>query len=303
MPEGVYNLLDLARLEAGIGFNLIEENLAISPELQLIGADTIEGDVMTLTVRTDLPEVGFRDANSGTPRSKSGYITKTFQTLILDHQCAVDKALADKRKPAARGRMLENHASGVLEASIRLISKQFYYGVKHDGKGFPGIISQYSNDADHRVNVGASANKSSVWFLRVGRETLEFLFGNDRTITFQKNWGIETVYDSDQNPYQAYTNWMNGNVGLRLANRHAAVRISNIGTGANETLTWDHMHSAYRKFTDLGWEPNVILMNGRSREQLRQELITPENKNPTAPKEFENIPITHTSHISSVETI
>lgn len=303
MPQGLPTTLDLAKLEAGIGYNLIEENIALSPELSVIPADTMDGDMMELTVRTDLPIVGFRNANEGTPRSKSGFTTRVFQTAILDHQVAIDQALADKRKPKAKARFLESHSSGAVEAAFRLLSKQFYYGVGNDAKGFVGLIAQYLADSDHEVNVTGTTSKTSVWFLKLGRENVEYLWGNQKTLGFDKAWKTETVYDENNDPYQAYTNWMKGNAGLRLANKHAAVRIKNIGTGAGKTLTYEHMHSALRKFTDLGWQPDLILMNSRSREQLRQELITPENKNPSVPKTFEEITIQQTSHIINGETI
>jgi hypothetical protein len=301
MPLGFYTALDLLKLEEGIGHDLIEENIALSPEMSVIPADTIEGQSMTLSVRTDLPTIGFRNFNEGSARTKGAFENRTFNTHVLDHQCAVDKKLADARKPAARARMFAQHMSGVVEAAVRYASKQFYYGTGNDAKGFPGLIAQYAADADHEVNVTGSTAKSSVWFLRVGPNTLEFLFGNERVMGMEPEWKIETVYDVDSNPFQAFTNWFDGNVGLRLANKQSAVRIKNIGTASGKTLTYNHMHEALRKFTDLGWEPNVILMNGRSREQLRQELITPENKNPSVPKDFEGIPISLTSHLSNAE--
>lgn len=303
MPAGFYTALDLLKLEEGIGHEIIEENLALSPEMSVIPADTIEGQSMTLSVRTDLPTIGFRNFNEGSARTKGGFENRTFNTHILDHQVAVDRALADVRKPEARARMFATHMSGVVEAAMRWGSKQFYYGTANDGKGFPGIIAQHSADSDHEVNVTGTSAKSSVWFLRVGPNTLEFLFGNDRVMAMDPSWIIETVYDASSNPFQAYTNWFKGNLGMRLANKHAAVRIKNIGTAAGKTLSYTHMHEALRKFTDLGWEPNLILMNGRSREQLRQELITDLNTNPSAPRDFEGVPITLTSHITNDEQI
>lgn len=297
----VFTLLDLAKLENGVGYNIIEENVARAPELRLIPADTMDGDTMQLTVRTDLPTVGFRHANEGTPRSKSAYENRVFQTAILDHQTAVDKAMADKRKREARARLFENHSSGALEAAFRHVGKQFYYGTGNDPKGFPGLLAQYAADTAHEVDATGASAKTSVWFVRVGTETLEFLFGNDRTITFGDDWPVETVYDANGNPFQAYTNWMTGNVGLRLANRNAVLRIKNIGTAANKTLTFAHLRTAYNKFTDLGWEPTHIFMSPRSQEQLWNLSVTPENPNPPVPTQWQNIPIIPTNSISNDE--
>lgn len=297
----VYTLLELAKLELGIGYNIIEENVSRSPELRLFPADTMDGDTMQLTVRTDLPTVGFRNANEGTPRSKSNYENRTFQTAILDHQTAVDCALADKRKPAARARLFENHSSGALEAAFRNVGRQTYYGVGNDPKGFPGLIAQYKADSNHEVDATGTSAKTSVWFIRTGSETLEYLFGNGRTITFGDDWPIETVYDASGNPFQAYTNWMTGNIGLRLANQNAALRIKNIGTAANKTLTFAHLREAYKKFTDFGWEPSYIMMSPRSQEQLWNLSVTPENPNPPVPTSWQGIPIEVTNSISNNE--
>lgn len=297
----VYTLLDLAKLENGIGYNIIEENVSRAPELRLIPADTMVGDTMQLTVRTDLPTVGFRDANEGTPRSKSTYINRVFQTAILDHQTAIDKAMADKRNPIARARLFENHSSGALEAAFRHVGKQFYYGTGNDAKGFPGLLAQYKAAATHEVDATGTAAKSSVWFLRVGVETIEFLFGNDRTITFGSDWPIETVYDAASNPFQAYTNWMTGNIGMRVANQNSAVRIKNIGTASGKTLTFTHMRTAYQKMTDLGWEPTHIFMSPRSQEQLWNVSVTAENPNPAVPTSWQGIPIVVSNSISNDE--
>ena len=94
-----------------------------------------------------------------------------------------------------------------------------------------------------------------------------------QTIRLQDTWELETVYDSDGNPYKAYTNWMTGRVGMRLANKNCAVRIKNVEeSGTNKKVVTDALlYAAYEKFTEFGMEPTHIFMNGRSREQLRAQ--------------------------------
>ena len=58
------------------------------------------------------------------------------------------------------------------------IGTQFYYGTGNDAKGFPGLLAQSKGDAAHVVDAGGAAGKTSIWFLRLGRECVEFLFGN-----------------------------------------------------------------------------------------------------------------------------
>ena len=299
----VPTLLDIAKLDAGIGYPLIEEAVKLAPELMVVPADTILGTTMELTVRSGLPSVRFRNANEGVPRSKSTYETRTFQTHILDHQVAVDEQIVNGARD--KGRLLENHASGAMEAAMQYIGSQFYYGTGNDTKGFPGLLAQCKSDAAHTVDAAGTTSKTSVWFLRLGRECIEFLFGNGQTIRLNDTWDLETVYDDNGNPYKAYTNWMKGRVGMRLANKNCAVRIKNLEeAGTNKkTLNDSLLYSAYEKFTEFGFEPTHIFMNGRSREQLRNSR-TATNSNGTPaplPTEWEGIPIIRTASIANDE--
>ena len=299
--EGLPTLLDIKKLDEGIGYNIIEEVIHLAPELRILPSETITGTTVSLTVRKGLPGVSFRNYNEGTARTKSEYETRTFQTYVLDHQVAVDAQLVKNAKNP--GRLLENHAAGVLEATLKKVSDQFYYGVASDAKGFPGIMAQYQADADHELNVAGATAKTSVWMVSLGREKLEFLFGNNSTLNFADTWTLETVYDQEGKPYQAWTNWMTGNIGFRLANKHAAFRIKNLGTDTGKGLTDNVLFEAYEKFTGLGLEPNHLFMTGRSREQLRKSrLATNEKGNPSPlPIEWEGIPIVRTGGISNAE--
>jgi len=299
----VPTLLDIAKLDAGIGYPLIEEAVKLAPELMVVPADTILGTTMELTVRSGLPSVRFRNANEGVPRSKSTYETRTFQTHILDHQVAVDEQIVHGARD--KGRLLENHASGAMEAAMQYIGSQFYYGTGNDTKGFPGLLAQCKSDAAHTVDAAGATSKTSVWFLRLGRECVEFLFGNGQTIRLNDTWDLETVYDDNGNPYKAYTNWMKGRIGMRLANKNCAVRIKNLEeAGTNKkTLNDSLLYSAYEKFTEFGFEPTHIFMNGRSREQLRNSrTATTSNGTPAPlPTEWEGIPIIRTASIANDE--
>lgn len=299
----VPTLLDLARLDAGVGYPIIDEAIKSAPELRTVPAATILGTTMELTVRTGLPTVAFRDANQGVARSKSNYETRTFQTHILDHQIAVDEQIVAGAKD--KGRLLENHSIGVMEAAMQYVGSQFYYGTGHDAKGFPGLLAQYAADNDHTVDAQGSTNKTSVWLLKLGPESLEFLFGNGETIGFNDTWELETVYDDDGNPYKAWTNWMTGRIGMRLANRNCAVRIKNVEeAGSNKKALNDALlYAAYEKFTDFGMEPTHIFMNGRSREQLRgsRTAVNPTGTPVPLPTEWEGIPIIRSASIANSE--
>ena len=297
-------LLDIKKLNDGVGFDLVEENVLLCPELRIIPAEVISGAEMKLTVRTDLPTVGFRNLNEGMARSKSQYEPRVFSCADISGQIAID--LGVYRRALDPLRLQQAEASGFMEAAFRHVAKQFWYGTTNDAKGFPGIIAQMLADAAHEVDATGTTAKSSVYFVRVARETCQFLFGNGTTIDLQPEWKEETVNDASGNPFQAMTNWLNGAVGARLANKNSVVRIKNIGTAAGKTLTDALMFSAYEKFTTaLGAEPTHIFLTPRSREQLRaSRTATTTNGQPAPlPTDWNGIPLVASSAISNAETI
>lgn len=297
-------LLDIKKLNDGVGFDLVEENVLLCPELRIIPAEVIAGAEMKLTVRTDLPTVGFRNLNEGMARSKSQYETRVFSCADISGQIAID--LGVYRRALDPLRLQQAEASGFMEAAFRHVAKQFWYGTNNDTKGFPGIIAQMLADTAHEVDAGGSTPKSSVYFVRIARETCQFLFGNGTTIDLQPEWKEETVIDEKGNPFQALTNWLNGAVGARLANKNSVVRIKNIGTVAGKTLTDALMFQAYEKFTTaLGAEPTHIFLTPRSREQLRasRTATTTTGQPAPLPTDWNGIPLVASSAISNAETI
>ena len=298
-----YTLLDLAKLEAGLAYPVINETLKMAPEINVFPAATIDGSTMELSVRTGNPTAAFRNANEGTAYSQATFKNKVFQTFILDHQVKIDEAMLRSRKAAAQGRLKTEHQLGAMEASFHLIGSQIYYGSSETSKGFPGLIEQYDTSNDVAAG-GSGGSTSSVWFLNLGVGNIELLFGNGQTITFDPTWKMETVLDSSSNPYQAETNWMKGNVGLRLANKYAASRITGIDTGSNK-LDDPKLYDLLEKYTTAsGRMPSHIFMTPRSHNQLRaSRTATNADGTPVSlPSTFEGIPIVPTSSITNTET-
>lgn len=297
------NLLDLQKLQRGAGYDLIAEAVtALRPEIMFVPAATMTGTAMELTVLKGLPTVAFRLLNEGTAKSKPMFENRIFQCGIIDQpiQC-------DRRSPelagANRGNFLANFSFPFVEAALNHICAQFYYGVKNDAKGFIGLIAQSNPATEFVVDATDNTALSSVWFLTNGRAKLEWLYGDNQTITMGNQWLEETAYDANQAAFPALTNWLKGRPGLRVADKRAAIRIKNIGTTGGKGLTDTLMYQALRKANDLGMNPTEIVMNSRSREQLRASRVTVQIPAPELPKEFEGIPIKVTSAISNAETI
>lgn len=301
---GIVTMLDLKKFENSSGHDVVEENVAKVPELSLFPAAPLDGTSLELTVRTDLPTVGFSRLNEGVGESKGGYDTRLFSTANLDALVTCDVRFLQGRNKAAAAAYLTNEQSGHVEAAVRHCGRQIWYGVKNDVKGFPGLIAQMNVDANHVVNVGGTEDKkTSVFFLSLGHEKVELLLGNDRTLTFDA-WMRQTVKTADGKNLDAMISWMHYAPAVRLGNRNAMVRIKGITTESGKTLTWDHMQDAYQHCVDdLGIIPTHIFMTGRSRRQLRDLSKTPENPNPELPKDFEGIPIVTSHSVSNIEQI
>jgi hypothetical protein len=302
MPQGFLTLLDVAKLDAGVGYPVIDQTIGNARELEIFPADTIDGATMELTVLTALPTVGFRSANEGSSRKKAEYATKIFQTGILEEQVAIDivGVLAGSKDQA---RTLEAHSKPFMKAALKHIAKQIWYGTGNDVKGFPGMTLQYAADTDHEVDATGSSALSSVWFVEVGPENLEVLFGNGQSISMSEDWKEETVTDANDKVFRAATNWIKGRPGLRLANKHSAVRIKNVGTANGKTLTDALMGQALQKCIELEMNPTHVFMTPRSNEQLRNSRTTysPTGQPAPRPTEFQGIPIVETTNLSNSE--
>lgn len=320
MANAYPTLATIATLDAGIGFPVVDEVVVEYKELDLFPADTMEGVTLELSVITQLPTAGFRQANSGVDRKTATFETKQFSTAILEQQVAVDPMVLKSSKDPARA--LENLSKPHMRAVMALCSKQIWYGSGSKGiaaggdlLGFPGIIDQYSADTLHEVNAAGTTSLSSVWFLWLAPENLQLIWGNGQTLT-QRDWRQETIYDVNNKPLDGLTSSITGRVGLKLENKHAAIRIKNLdpqtitGTGLNRTysggLNDDWMYQARQKFEELmRMPPNAIFGTPRSFEQLRRSRI-PINAMgaPVAYLDnWEGIPLHRTINISNSEAV
>ena len=302
---GVLTLLDLMKRANAAGADLVEEALVNAPELTIFPAKTIAGVAMQLLVRKGLPDVRFQNLNEGVPASKSEYETRTFQAAILDHFIQVDKRGFDGMSAEQIGRELGDHTVGVLEAAFAHVGSQFYYGTGNDAKGFPGVIAQMNADARHVIDVGGKTSVTSAWVFASGPAKVEFILGNNQTIVLpdEEGWKETEGVDAEGNRYPALAAWMTGRVGMRLANRGAAIRIKNIGTEAGKRFGADYLAQALTNMRDNRLTPTHIVMNGRTLLQWRDSRKTDQNPEPEIPKEYEGVPVVQSASIANGEAI
>lgn len=308
-PNKFPTLLDVAKLDKGSGYDVIQEAIHSHVELDLIPTRTQADTDLEVTVMTELPDgETFRRPNEGILPSKPKFTTKKFPMALVDRRVEIDKyGVADKSKDKARLRV--NLSVPQMNAALRDIAKQIIYGRLDDpNKGFPGLVAQAANDDQHAVNVAGASNRSSVWFLELVPSAIELVFGEGQTITMGDEWDEETIFI--QNPdklselrrLRVEFNQIHGWAGLRLLNIHRAIQIKNIGTAAGQTLTHAHMVAALNKAQDeLGFRPTHILGHGRSFEQLRQTNATDLLPNPPRLTEYDGIPVVRSINISQNE--
>jgi len=200
MPRAT--LSDLAKLNPDQFIRgIIEEALVSAPELRTVAARTIPGTDYRTVVRTGLPSTGFRDANEGVDASLSTFENRPCQCCILAARVEVDQAIANAYVdgPSAYQAL---EAVGVMEAAYRKAGFQFYYGTEADGKGFPGLVSSY-DAANMTVDAEATANKTSVWFVKFGERDVQFVFGENTPLQVSE-WRIESLADANGKKFPGY---------------------------------------------------------------------------------------------------
>lgn len=303
---GALTLADVAVLDEGIGSSVIDEASTGAPEIAVFPVDTIVGSSIELSVRSGQPSVGFRNANEGRDFKSGDFISRLFQTTIIEEPIGVDiqGVLNASRNP---GRLLQSEAAAVTAAVFEHIGFQTWYGASAqsgaDSKAAPGLIQQYDS-TNMEVDAGDSTAKTSVWMLRLGVEVCDHVYGNDTTLNYGE-WREEMMTDSNNKKLRGLVNWLSGRVAPRLANKRAALRIKNCGTDT-PALDDDLLYSGYQKFRELNAAgPNAIFMTPRSQEQLRaSRTATNETGQPAPlPDQWRGIPIYPTNNISEAETV
>jgi hypothetical protein len=319
-------LLDIAKMNGADAIaGLIDETIRSTPELTgvtldgvrlpFVGASRpIKGLQYKTLVRTALPVVGFRGANQGTPVSKSTWANRVYETFIFNPPIEMDVRVAesDEDGPAA---CIAKEASGIWEASVQTVCKQFYYGNAastwaplNDSLGFPGLMQVYDTvnmqvDATGTTQgVAASGTIStSVWGVRYGVKDVQWIFGNGGEMRLTDV--IEyPKQDSSGNPYMAYHQEIVARIGLQMGRSWTVGRIKNVTSDAGKGLDDALMGRLLTKFR-AGFAPHVFFMTKEAREQLRasRTAVNPTGLPAPIPQEFEGIPILATESISNTE--
>lgn len=312
-------LLDIAKLNGNdqvVG--LIEENLSSAPELLTIPGRTIKGTSYTTGIRTGLPTVGFRGANAGVASSKSTFKKSLIECFILASQIQVDKAVADAHEDGAEAlKMIEG--SGVMQAALKRIGSQVWYGTASDVSGFPGLkafltaAGATSKGDPLTVNAGGTTatTASSVYAVKFGIKDVQMVFGANAAFALGE-WRTQTVIDSNSLSFEAYVAALTAWVGMQIGNEDSARRIYNLTADSGKGLTDARLSELLATFP-VGQRPDAIFASRRSVSQLQADRVVTlsgtDRTRPNQPKvaayptEFEGIPIIPTDSILNTDVI
>jgi hypothetical protein len=304
MPNAYQTMLDLARRSGSDRVaGLIEEVLIYAPELEIFPARIIAGTNFKTLVRVSLPVSQFRKANTGVNTGKSQWTNKTTECAYLDGQLQIDKAIADADDRGADALMTDEE-TGQMRSHGLNIGRQLWYGSnkKFNGQqdGFVGAIEVVDPGLVLDATGTTANGASSVWFVKVGNDCSQLIFGKDATLRINK-WRLQTVVVNGGNQ-SAWVNALEGWAGAQWLNKNCIGRITNLTGQAGHTLTDNLGYTLLSQFP-VGFKPDYAFMSRRSLEQLRQSRITALITDPPTPTSIAGVPIKVTDSIADNEPI
>ncbi len=310
MASQVTTLLDIAKANgADAAVGLIEEVLTVAPEVtsQFSASRTIKGTSYKTLVRTTLPTAAFRNANEGTAAVKSLFDNRVVECFTLNPYWYADKAVADRYEDGAAA-YIALEADAIMRAAMITLGKQFYYGNTAgsfgDVKGFPGLLNMYDATNMTVDATGTTANTgASVWAVKFSQKDVTWVFGENGQLAVS-DVRVQTMLDTNSNPYTAYVQELLAYPGLQLGNIKCVGRIKNITAESGKGLTDALLSKLLAKFP-VGYKPDAFFMSRRSLQQLQtsRTATTPTGVPAPYPDSAFDVPIVPTDSIQETEAI
>lgn len=229
-----------------------------------------------VTVATGLPTTYWRSYNMGVPSSKATTAQVDETIGMLEAYSTADKDLAELEGNVAAFRLSEDRL--FLESMNQNQANAMFYGnPATDARQFMGLAPRYSaiSGAGNATNIidagGVGSVNASIWLVVWGDETVFCTFpkGSEAGL-IHKDLGEQTVYDSNNNPFQAYRTHYQWKNGLVVKDWRYVVRIANIDTTVtNNNVTADMISLMSRALDRV---PN--LNNGRACFYMNRTLYS-----------------------------
>jgi len=311
-------LLDVAKLngnDAVVG--LIEESISATPEMALFPVRPVKGTGFKTLVRTGLPTVDFIAASQGIPGSKSTFDNKHFDCSVLGGRIEVWKSVLDAPENGPAEDIKANEATGVMEAALRKVGTQIFYGKTALGSaaGFPGLVSFVDSGMIKDATGTTNNTASSVYFVKFGPRDVTLVMGLNATMELG-DFRVESLTDSAGNKGPGEVADLASWIGLQQASKNSVVRIKNVTADSGKGVT-DALIAAALDLFPAGVKPDAIFMSRRSRTQLqtsRSAVATLALTGKTGqagggavhaptPTDYEGIPIVATDSIVNTEPV
>jgi hypothetical protein len=280
-----------------------------APLLAVLAADeSSNGTTHKWIAETSAVPVGFRDVNVGLENKASADTLRFVDLKILDASFGVDAALADAYFRGTDA-YIAREAIRHLKAAMFSAEQQIINGTDNDGDGFAGLADVVDGlDDPTAIDAGGSFVSgspvlTSCYLVRTNDA------GTDVTVVMANGGQIEVgetvsqrLSDSDGKHYPGYYTPVQAWMGLQYGSLSSVARIGNLGTAEGTTLTDDLIYEALALFA-AGRQPNYIVMNRRSLEQLRASRTATNTTGAPAPRptDVEGIPIVVTDAIGNDE--
>ena len=326
LSTGALTLADWAkRLDPDGKVPVVAELLSQSNEI-LEDAVFMEGNLPTghrVTIRTGLPAVYWRSLNQGVPSSKSTTAQVDESCGMLEAYSRVDKDLAELNGNTASFRLSEDQA--FLEAMNQTQAQTMFYGnPASDPRQYLGLATRYgaisgSNNAQNILNaVGtAGATNTSIW---LGDNTVFCPFPKgSKAGLVQEDTGQLTVYDGNNNPYQAFQThyqWKNGLVvkDWRYVVRIANISVTNLVANTTPPDLISLMSRSLDRIPNLSMGRAAFYMNRTVYSFLRLQALNKSNAalaiekglnqfgSPQSWMSFEGVPLRRVDQLLTTET-
>lgn len=254
-------------------------------------------------VLTQLPVVGFRDANEGTELTKARYENRLVQSFFMNPRWAVDVMAADSSEDGVAV-LMGLQGAAHLQAAFQKVCSQFYYGRDSgDAKGFPGLLSALDSNMVVDATGTTESTCSSVWGVSWGPQRVQWVYGGGGKFKMP-DVSIRDVEDADGKKFSAYFQEMFAHVGLQVMNKYSISRIKKLTEDSGKGLTDDLVARLIEKHP-IGYKPDVLFCSRRSLRQLQDSRTATNSTGAPAPfpTESHGIPILPTDSILDTETL
>lgn len=188
------------------------------------------------TVRSGLPSPTWRLLNYGVQPSKSTTVQVTDSCGMLEDYAEMDAKLAELNGNTAAFRLSEDmpHIEGMNQSFLDTL---FHGNVEQNPERFMGLLPRFNSasaeTSDQLVNAGGSANRTSVYLVGWGPNTVHCLYPKGSKAGLQhEDLGKVTLFDAQGGRFEGYRSHYSWDCGLTVRDWKYVVRIHSIDVNA-----------------------------------------------------------------------